>query len=125
MLAKRDKDNVHPDSVAGVPDSGIAHAVGYANESGIPFYPSFYQIYTDLAQILYADRCRASRDLIAKMKLIPVDGLIRDKKPAAHRRLHCPRYPAAGNHRVPVSQRMQKKYISVRPARRWSMAANF
>jgi len=31
------RDNVQPDIVAGVPDSGIAHAVGYANESGIPF----------------------------------------------------------------------------------------
>ena len=35
MLAKRDKDLVCPDSVAGVPDSGISHAVGYANESGM------------------------------------------------------------------------------------------
>ncbi|MGN1376927.1 MAG: amidophosphoribosyltransferase, partial [Dorea sp.] len=37
MLAKRDGDSVHPDIVAGVPDSGIAHAIGYANESGIPY----------------------------------------------------------------------------------------
>ena len=38
MLAKRDAEggNVHPDIVAGVPDSGVAHAIGYANESGIP-----------------------------------------------------------------------------------------
>ena len=37
MLAKRDQGTVTPDSVAGVPDSGLAHAIGYANESGIPF----------------------------------------------------------------------------------------
>lgn len=38
-LAQRDaqRDDVKPDLVAGVPDSGIAHAIGYANESGIPF----------------------------------------------------------------------------------------
>ena len=35
------RDNVKPDIVAGVPDSGIAHAVGYANESGIPFSRPF------------------------------------------------------------------------------------
>lgn len=37
LLAKRDKGKVDPDIVAGVPDSGIAHAIGYANESGVPF----------------------------------------------------------------------------------------
>ena len=42
MLAKRDAlDDVRPDVVAGVPDSGIAHAIGYANESGIPFARPF------------------------------------------------------------------------------------
>ena len=41
MLAKRDGDSVHPDVVAGVPDSGIAHAIGYANESGIPYARPF------------------------------------------------------------------------------------
>ena len=35
MLAKRDGDSVHPDVIAGVPDSGIAHAIGYANEAGL------------------------------------------------------------------------------------------
>ena len=41
MLAKRDGDSVHPDIVAGVPDSGIAHAIGYANESGVPYARPF------------------------------------------------------------------------------------
>ena len=40
-LAMRDKGSVQPDAVAGVPDSGTAHAVGYANESGIPFTRPF------------------------------------------------------------------------------------
>ena len=41
MLAKRDGDSVHPDIVAGVPDSGVAHAIGYSNESGIPYARPF------------------------------------------------------------------------------------
>lgn len=53
MLAKRDHSDA--DLVAGIPDSGIAHAVGYANESGIPFCPSIHQIYPNLAAFLHAD----------------------------------------------------------------------
>ena len=44
MLAKRDGDSVTPDVVAGVPDSGIAHAIGYANESGIPYARPFIKL---------------------------------------------------------------------------------
>lgn len=51
-MAKR--DHVKPDIVAGVPDSGTAHAVGYANESVFHF-KTIYQIYTDVAALLYAD----------------------------------------------------------------------
>ena len=50
-----ERDNVKPDIVAGVPDSGIAHAVGYANQSGIPFSQTIYQIYADMAALLYAN----------------------------------------------------------------------
>ena len=42
-LARR--DNVKPDIVAGVPDSGIAHAIGYANESGVPFQDPLLNIH--------------------------------------------------------------------------------
>ena len=41
MLAQRDMGEVNPDIVAGVPDSGIAHAIGYANRSGVPFARPF------------------------------------------------------------------------------------
>ena len=54
MLAERDFGEVKPDIVAGVPDSGIAHAIGYANRSGVPFARPFIK-YTNLAAILYAD----------------------------------------------------------------------
>lgn len=79
MLAKRDKDLVCPDSVAGVPDSGIAHAVGYANESGIPFTRPFIK-YTPTWPRSFMPANQSQRDLIAHMKLIPVSGLIHDKK---------------------------------------------
>ena len=60
MLAKRDGDSVHPDIVAGVPDSGIAHAIGYANESGIPYARPFIKVHTDMAEIIYADQPKVS-----------------------------------------------------------------
>ena len=78
LLAKRDK-SVTADSVAGVPDSGIAHAVGYANESGIPFSRPFIK-YTPTWPRSFMPTSQKQRNLIAKMKLIPVDTLIRDKR---------------------------------------------
>ena len=76
MLARR--DNVTPDLVAGVPDSGIAHAVGYANASGIPFARPFIK-YTPTWSRSFMPTNQTQRNLVAHMKLIPVDPLIRDK----------------------------------------------
>ena len=76
MLAKR--DNVQPDIVAGVPDSGTAHAVGYANESGIPFSRPLIK-YTPTWPRSFMPTMQSSRNLIAKMKLIPVHDLIRNR----------------------------------------------
>ena len=75
-MAKR--DNVHPDIVAGVPDSGIAHAVGYANESGIPFSRPFIK-YTPTWPRSFMPTMQSKRDMIAKMKLLAVEDLIKDK----------------------------------------------
>ena len=75
-MAKR--DNVKPDIVAGVPDSGIAHAVGYANESGIPFSRPFIK-YTPTWPRSFMPTIQSKRNLIAKMKLLAVDDLIKDK----------------------------------------------
>lgn len=77
LLAKR--DDVTPDIVAGVPDSGIAHAVGYANESGIPYSRPFIK-YTPTWPRSFMPTIQSKRNLIAKMKLIPVHDLIKDKK---------------------------------------------
>lgn len=75
-LAKR--DNVKPDLVAGVPDSGIAHAIGYANESGIPFSRPFVK-YTPTWPRSFMPTHQSKRNLIAKMKLIPIHDLIDGK----------------------------------------------
>lgn len=77
LLARR--DNVEVDVVAGVPDSGTAHAVGYANESGIPFSRPFVK-YTPTWPRSFMPTIQQKRDLIAHMKLIPVHDLIKDKR---------------------------------------------
>ncbi len=73
------RDDVEVDSVAGVPDSGTAHAVGYSNESGIPFARPFIK-YTPTWPRSFMPTIQTKRDLIAKMKLIPVRDLIEGKK---------------------------------------------
>ena len=76
LLARR--DNVKPDIVAGVPDSGTAHAIGYANESGIPFSRPFIK-YTPTWPRSFMPTMQSKRNLIAKMKLLPVHELIEGK----------------------------------------------
>ena len=76
MLAKR--DDVRPDIVAGVPDSGTAHAIGYANESGIPFSRPFIK-YTPTWPRSFMPTIQSRRDLIARMKLLPVHDLIKGR----------------------------------------------
>ena len=77
QLAKRDSEE--PDSVAGIPDSGVPHAIGYANEAGIPYERPFIK-YTPTWPRSFMPTNQAQRNLIAKMKLIPVHELINDKK---------------------------------------------
>lgn len=79
MLAGRDKGNVEPDVVAGVPDSGIAHAIGYANESGVPYARPFIK-YTPTWSRSFTPTNQEQRNLVARRKLIPVPSLIQDKK---------------------------------------------
>lgn len=79
MLAKRDAGSVSPDMVAGVPDSGLAHAIGYANESKIPFARPFIK-YTPTWPRSFMPTNQEQRNLIARMKLIPVKALIENKK---------------------------------------------
>lgn len=78
MLAKHDREDVELDMVAGVPDSGLAHAIGYANESGVPYARPFIK-YTPTWARSFMPTNQEQRKLVAKRKLIPVPNLIKDK----------------------------------------------
>ena len=71
-----ERDQARPDIVAGIPDSGTAHAVGYANQSGIPFSRPFVK-YTPTWPRSFMPTIQNKRNLIAKMKLIPIHELIK------------------------------------------------
>ena len=77
-VAQRDDHSIDVDIVAGVPDSGIAHAIGYANESGIPYARPFIK-YTPTWPRSFMPTTQSQRNLIARMKLIPVHSLIEDR----------------------------------------------
>ena len=76
-LAQRDSIDV--DFVAGIPDSGTAHGLGYASESGIPFKRPFVK-YTPTWPRSFMPQDQNIRDLVAKMKLIPVKEFIKGKR---------------------------------------------
>ncbi len=73
-LAKHDKD-IRVDVVSGIPDSGLAHGLGYAMESGKPFRRPLVK-YTSGYGRSYTPPSQQTRDLIAKMKLIPIKEVI-------------------------------------------------
>ena len=82
LLAKTDKENGSAqdiDYVSGVPDSGTPHAIGYANESGIPFARPFIKS-TPTWPRSFMPTNQKERDRVAKMKQIPVHELIEGKK---------------------------------------------
>jgi amidophosphoribosyltransferase len=76
-LAKR--DTVEADFVAGIPDSGIGHAMGYSNEKGIPLKRP-YAKYTPTWPRSFMPQSQHMRDLVAKMKLIPNKSVIKGKR---------------------------------------------
>ena len=75
----RKHDDVIVDSVAGVPDSGLAHAIGYANASGFPYSRPLIK-YTPTWPRSFMPQNQKQRNLVAKMKLIPVHDLIKGKR---------------------------------------------
>lgn len=77
VMAQHDHADV--DYIAGIPDSGTPHAIGYANESGIPFARPFIK-YTPTWPRSFMPTNQEMRNLVAHMKLIPVEELIRDKR---------------------------------------------
>ncbi len=82
IMARRDAKNAlgaGVDLVCGVPDSGIAHAVGYSNESHIPYARPIIK-YTPTWPRSFTPTDQKVRSQIARMKLVPVHDLIREKK---------------------------------------------
>jgi len=77
VLARR--DDVEVDMVAGVPDSGIGHAIGYANQARIPYGRPFVK-YTPTWPRSFMPPEQSMRDLVARMKLLPIYELIRGKR---------------------------------------------
>ncbi|HNR69612.1 MAG TPA: amidophosphoribosyltransferase [bacterium] len=75
-LAKR--DTVKPDLVAGIPDSGISHALGYANAANLPYCRPFVK-YTPTWPRSFMPQDQTIRNLVARMKLIPIRELIEQK----------------------------------------------
>ena len=76
-LAERDEAAI--DIVGGIPDSGTAHSIGYANRRGIPYQRPFVK-YTPTWPRSFMPQVQSMRDLVAKMKLIPIRELIEGRK---------------------------------------------
>lgn len=77
-MARRDKD-IEVDIVSGIPDSGTAHALGYAMESGKPFRRPLVKYSAGYGRS-YTPPSQKTRDLIARMKLISIKEIIDDKR---------------------------------------------
>ena len=77
--ALAENDRVNADCAAGIPDSGIGHAIGYANKKKIPYIRPFVK-YTPTWPRSFMPQNQNIRELVAKMKLIPVKALIKEKK---------------------------------------------
>jgi amidophosphoribosyltransferase len=77
FLAK--DDNIKIDIASGIPDSGTTHAIGYAMESKVPFRRPLVK-YTPGFDRSYTPPSQETRDLIAKMKLIPIQEIVKGKR---------------------------------------------
>lgn len=77
-MARRDTE-VAPDFAAGIPDSGVGHAIGYSNEKRVPYQRPFVK-YTPTWPRSFMPQNQKMRDLVAKMKLLPNEQFTRDKK---------------------------------------------
>ena len=72
-------DNIEVDFAAGIPDSGIGHAMGYSNEKHVPLKRP-YSKYTPTWPRSFMPQNQSMRDLVAKMKLLPNDSVIKNNK---------------------------------------------
>ncbi len=112
-VALAERDTVEVDYVCGIPDSGIAHAIGYANAKGIPYRRPFVK-YTPTWPRSFMPQIQETRDLVAKMKLIPIKELT-----AGCRLLFCDDSIVRGTQLKDTLQRMYDygaREVHVRPA---------
>ena len=110
-LARRDEVTV--DLVAGIPDSGTGHAIGYANEAHLPYGRPFVK-YTPTWPRSFMPQDQTIRDLVARMKLIPIRELI-----AGKRLLFCEDSIVRGTQLKDTIQRLYEcgaKEVHMRPA---------
>ena len=110
-LARR--DTVKVDTVAGIPDSGTGHAIGYANQAQVPYGRPFVK-YTPTWPRSFMPQDQAIRDLVARMKLIPIRELI-----AGKRLLFCEDSIVRGTQLKDTIQRLYEagaKEVHMRPA---------
>ncbi len=77
LMAK--KDNVEVDMVGGIPDSGVAHAIGYSNESKVPYGRPFIK-YSPTWARSFMPQNQDTRNLVARMKLMPIPELVCGKR---------------------------------------------
>ena len=106
-------DDAEIDMVAGIPDSGTGHAIGYANQAGIPYRRPFVK-YTPTWPRSFMPQDQTQRDLVAKMKLIPVRELI-----SAQRLLFCEDSIVRGTQLKDTIQRLYDygaREVHMRPA---------
>ncbi len=112
MLARR--DDTEADCVCGIPDSGIAHAIGYAHESGLPYRRAFVK-YTPTWPRSFMPQNPQERKRVAKMKLIPIREIV-----AGKRMLFCEDSIVRGTQLQDAIKRLYEEYgakeIHMRPA---------
>ncbi len=78
-MAVRDASEEPADFAAGIPDSGVGHAIGYSNARGIPYKRPFVK-YTPTWPRSFMPQNQNMRDLVAKMKLLPNEAFCRDSR---------------------------------------------
>ena len=115
--------DVRSTCVAGIPDSGVGHAIGYATEAGIPYRRPFVK-YTPTWPRSFMPQEQRVRDLVARMKLIPIRELI-----DGQRLLFCEDSIVRGTQLRDIIHARLRPTAPARctcapPARRWSTAAS-
>ena len=109
----KERDDVEVDLVAGIPDSGTGHAIGYANAAGVPYRRPFVK-YTPTWPRSFMPQDQRVRDLVARMKLIPVREMI-----DGNRLLFCEDSIVRGTQLQDIIQRvfdLGAKEVHMRPA---------